>query len=277
MASDAGGLIVDKARELGAVAAGIASVELLKRSPSHLMLAKYGTKMDGEYSWDTDHDVRQVAWPADARSAVVIAVSHPRDKPELDWSCATGETLGNRRLVEAAQRLSDWVQDTLRVRARPMPYHVEEGGIYMKDAAVLAGLGCIGRNNIVISPEHGPRVRFRALLLDAELAPTGPIAFDPCRECDRPCRTACPQQAFAKTVLSSAEAGIDALPGRDGSFSRARCGVQLDEDMEDSGLEIHDDFGTERQLPEAVEAAAYRAEGRVRWCRRCELACPVGD
>ena len=277
MSPDAGEQIVQKVLELGGIAAGIASVDMLKRSPSHQLLARFGTKMDGEYSWAADHDTKEVDWPVDARSAVVVAVSHPRDEPELDWSCATGETPGNRRLVQAAQRLSDWVEETLGVRARPMPYHVEEGGVYVKDAAVLAGLGCIGRNNIVISPEHGPRIRFRAILVDAELAPTGPIAFDPCRDCDAPCHSACPQQAFAKVVLSPAEAGIDALPGRDGSFSRARCGVQLDQDMEDSGLEIDDDFATERQLPEAAEAAAFRAEGRVRWCRRCELACPVGN
>jgi len=223
MAVDTGAAIIEKARELGAVAAGIASVELLMQSPSHQILAKFGTKIDGEYAYDEEHDRRQVDWPVEARSVVVIAVSHPRDEPELDWSCATGQTPGNRLLVQVAQQLSDWIRESPDVRARPMPYHVEEGGVYVKDAAVLAGLGCIGRSNIVVSPEHGPRIRLRVLLLDAELTPTGPIAFDPCRGCGKPCRTACPQQAFATAVLSSAEAGIDELPGRDGSYSRARC------------------------------------------------------
>ena len=276
MAADAGAAIIAKARDLGAVAAGIASVELLKQSPSHQTLAKYGTKIDGEYSWDADHDTRQVDWPSGARSAVVIAVSHPRDEPELDWSCASGQTPGNERLVRITEQLARWLEEESGVRARPMSYHVEEGGVYVKDAAVLAGLGCIGRNNIVISPVWGPRIRLRALLLDASLMPTGPIAFDPCRDCDEPCRRACPQEAFAKAVLSPAEAGIDALPGRDGSFSRATCSVQTDRDMQASGVELNDEYGMERQMTGSA-AAEPRADGRIKWCRRCELACPVGE
>lgn len=276
MAVGIGAGIVEKARDLGAVAAGIAGVDLLKRSPSHQMLAKFGTKIDGEYSYGEEYDLNAVDWPAGARSAVVLAVSHPRDEPELDWSCASGQTPGNRLLVQVAQQLSDWLEESLDIRARPMPYHVENGGVYVKDAAVLAGLGSIGRNNIVISPDHGPRIRFRALLLDAELTPTGPITFDPCRDCDEPCRTACPQQAFAKAVLSSVEAGIDALPGRDGSFSRSRCGLQLDKDMEHSGVGDYDSFGDDIDSPSPVLEPAAQAEGSVKWCRRCELACPVG-
>jgi hypothetical protein len=74
-----------------------------------------------------------------------------------------------------------------------MTYWVEEGGLYLKDAAVLAGLGCVGRNNILVTPDWGPRIRLRAVLLDAELAPTGRIEFDPCRGCDERCRSACPR------------------------------------------------------------------------------------
>ena len=277
MAADAGATIIEKARELGAVAAGIASVKLLKQSPSHQMLAKFGTKIDGEYSFDAVHDFRRIDWPADASSALVVAVAHPRDEPELDWSCASGSTLGTQLLIRIAERLSDWVEGTLGVRPYQVPYWVEEGGVYVKDAAVLAGLGCIGRNNILVGPEHGPRIRLRAMLLDAELAPTGPIEFDPCRACAEPCRSACPQEAFGHVVLTSAEAGIDALPGRDGSFSRASCFVQMSQDFDDSGLEVDDSFGSDLQLSRHKAEAEFEAEGRIKWCRRCELACPVGD
>jgi epoxyqueuosine reductase len=62
-----------------------------------------------------------------------------------------------------------------------LSYFIETGGIYLKDTAVLAGLGCIGKNNMLVTPELGPKVRLRALLLEEDLTPTGPIDFDPCK------------------------------------------------------------------------------------------------
>jgi epoxyqueuosine reductase len=213
MASDEGAQIVEKARQVGAAAAGIASLQRLRDSPSHEILARFGTKIDGEYSFEQINHFTEIDWPADARSALVISVSHPRDKPELDWSCASGNTLGTQLLAGVSGALTEWLEETLGVKARRMPYWVEEGGVYVKDAAVLAGLGCIGRNNLLVSPECGPRLRLRVMLLDTELAPTGPAEFNPCRDCDERCRVACPREAFEKVVLSSAEVGVDALPG----------------------------------------------------------------
>jgi epoxyqueuosine reductase len=101
----------------------------------------------------------------------------------------------------------------LNSNAHLLPYHVEKGGIFLKDAAVLAGLGTIGMNNLLITPEFGPRVRLRALFLDAELAPTGPTDFAPCAGCDMPCRSACPQEAF-----------------KSGSYRKALCSEQMKTD-----------------------------------------------
>jgi len=50
----------------------------------------------------------------------------------------------------------------------------------LKDAAVLAGLGCIGKNNLLLTPEYGSRVRLRAFTIDLVLPSTGPLPFDPC-------------------------------------------------------------------------------------------------
>ncbi|CAB1081528.1 hypothetical protein D1AOALGA4SA_9178 [Olavius algarvensis Delta 1 endosymbiont] len=51
---------------------------------------------------------------------------------------------------------------------------MERGGIFFKDSGVLAGLGSIGKNNLLVTPEYGPRIRVWPLLFDAELKPTGP-------------------------------------------------------------------------------------------------------
>ena len=52
MASDRSAQIIEKAKELGAAMAGIASVEPLQESPSHQILGKYGTKIDGVHSFE---------------------------------------------------------------------------------------------------------------------------------------------------------------------------------------------------------------------------------
>lgn len=69
-------------------------------------------------------------------------------------------------------------------------------GIFsQKLAAHLAGLGWIGKSCLLVTPDHGPRVRWASVLTDAPLAPTG-IPMEPrCGEC-RACVDACPIGAF---------------------------------------------------------------------------------
>jgi epoxyqueuosine reductase len=276
MTKDNSAQIVDKAREMGATMVGIASVERLKKSPSHEILCKYGTKLDGVYSFSEVEDLNEIEWPEKAKSALVIAISHPQNKPELDWSDASGNTPGNRLLQRINQELSAWIEEAFGVKTNKMPYWVEEGGIYLKDTAVLGGLGCIGKNNILITPDLGPRVRLRAMLLEAELTPTGPIDFDPCHNCEEFCRSACPQQAFDKIVHSPVETGISALPGRDGFYSRAICSLRMGNDVQESGILVDENFLSEKYQTNVETGLVSQTRENIKWCRQCELACPVG-
>jgi epoxyqueuosine reductase len=278
MTSDRGAQIIEKAREMGAALAGIASVELLKKSPSHEMLGKFGTKVDGVHSYEgMIEGFNEVKWPAKAKSALVIALPHPEDEPELDWTYGSGNTPGNRLLQRISRELAAWIEETLHIKTHEMPYWVEKGGIYLKDTAVLAGLGCVGRNNLLVTPELGPRVRLRGMLLEDELTPTGPITFDPCDGCEEFCRKACPQNAFDRIVHSSVETGMDTLPGRDGCFSRARCSIQMDKDVEDSDMAVGKGFLSGLDQSGAEAEGMSQTERRIKWCRRCELVCPVGS
>jgi epoxyqueuosine reductase len=278
MKSDRSAQIIGKSKELGAAIAGIASVELLQESPSHKILGEYGTKIDGVHSFEgMIEGFNEIKWPASATSALVIGVSHPQDEPELDWTHGSGNTPGNRILQRINRQLAAWIEEAFGIKAHRMPYWVEKGGIYLKDTAVLAGLGCIGKNNLLVTPELGPRVRLRGMLLEDELTPTGPVAFDPCADCSEWCRKACPQNAFDRIVLSPAEAGMYTLPGRDGCFGRAKCYVQMDKDVEDSDMAVAKGLlsGLDKRALAAEEIS--RTEKRIKWCRRCELACPVGS
>ena len=144
--------IIRKALALGASLAGAAPIDAIRSSPSH-------------------RNPGGVEWPAAAKSAVILALHHPRKEPALDWwDNRPGKTPGNRELVRVAAALCQWLAETHGAAPFPVPYGIEEGGIYLKDAAVKAGLGVIGRNNLLITPRFGPRVRLRALLVDMDLA-----------------------------------------------------------------------------------------------------------
>jgi epoxyqueuosine reductase len=180
--------------------------------------------------------------PTRRGSLLVLAVEHPETDPELDWWGGSGGTEGNRRLIAISEQVKRFLVRSSDAKTTPLPYHPWKGGVLLKDAAVLAGLGCIGVNNLLITPQYGPRVRLRALYADLEVAPSHAPQFAPCATCPRPCWQACPQQAFAS-----------------GAYEKARCAQQMEQDEAN---------------PIPVERNGARLE-LVRFCRACELACPV--
>jgi len=266
-AEELAALIVTQAKDCGADLAGIARVDDLKQSPSHRISERMPNFANVGAKVVEGRRPGQVDWPAGARSAVVIAIEHPEDKPELDWwilgtKSTAGNTPGNKLLIAAANQLADWIEQELGMTCFRMPYHIELGGIYMKDTAVLAGLGCIGKNNILVTPQYGPRQRIRVIMVDADLPPTGPIDFDPCNGCDMPCRVACPANAFGETLYRAEEYGFDQLPGRTGVYSRPLCSQIMDK-------------ACEEYEPVAIEGQDEPGK-LARFCRECEFACPVG-
>jgi epoxyqueuosine reductase len=133
------GLIIEKARSLGACLAGVASVDMLKQSPSHLIYPKL-EHHTGVGSRESEKGIKpgEVAWPAGAKSAVVVAVEHSEEEPALDWWYGKKSPPGNRILMKINKVLSTWVEDNFHISTHKLPYHVEKGGIFLKDAAVMA-------------------------------------------------------------------------------------------------------------------------------------------
>ncbi|HEY32657.1 MAG TPA: epoxyqueuosine reductase [Dehalococcoidia bacterium] len=270
--------IIEKAKELGADLVGIASIEPLKDSPSHYLLSTVGRKIDGIGGDSGSDDPQQVQWPTGARTALIIAVAHPKAKPELDWSHSRktstfrGNSPGNKMLITINKELSAWIERTEGINTHPLSYSTEEGGIYFKDAAVLAGLGCIGKNNLLITPEYGPRVRLRGMLLEAELETTGTIDYDPFKDCMEYCRRACPQEAFNGAVSLPKEIEVLNPPARDAFYRRSRCMVQMYADWK-LGQPANNKTtgGMDKDKVQNTETIL------VKYCRQCELACPEGN
>jgi epoxyqueuosine reductase len=69
-------------------------------------------------------------------------------------------------------------------------------GAHRKEAAVRAGLGVIGKHNLVINPELGSWVAYQSIVTDAVLEPDAPLATqDVCHNCQL-CLQACPSGAL---------------------------------------------------------------------------------
>ena len=232
--------IVEKAKAFGASLAGIASIDDLKASPSYAVYDK--KPFYQEY--------KGVKWRAAHQSVLVWALSHPASEPVLDWWSmkVPGFTPGNGVMRLQSRRLRIWLGEELGINALSLPYQIEYGGAFLKDSAHLAGLGVIGKNNLLVTPQFGTRVRLRGIFMEAELAPTGPLDFDPCVGCDKPCHRACPQDAF-----------------QSGSFERPRC--KKENDKRDAETEMID--GSIMGIDEPSEV--------TKSCRYCEMACPVAQ
>jgi len=232
--------IVQKAKALGASLAGVAAVDDLKASVSYEIYDK--RPFYEEY--------KGVEWRAEHRSVLVWALVHPASEPVLDWWSmkVPGFTPGNRVMRTQSRNLRIWLDEEYGIKALSLPYQIEYGGAFLKDSAHLAGLGVIGRNNLLVTPEFGTRVRLRGIFMEAELEPTGPLDFDPCSGCDRPCHRACPRDAF-----------------RSGAFERALC--KQENDKREAAGEILDGSIMGIEEPSRV----------VKPCRYCELACPVAQ
>ena len=256
--------IIEKALDLGACLVGITDVEPLRESPSHKIHGKLDEYRGVGTRPANNMDIGKFAWPENVRSAIIIAIEHPEEKPELDWwqEDLKGGTPGNSLLITINTKLTKWLKETMGIEAIGLSYYIEQGGVFLKDAAVLAGLGCIGENNMLVTPEFGPRVRVRAMLISELLPQTDPIDFDPCKDCRMPCRDACPQSAFSNKIYSETEFGLSQLPARTGVYNRNLCSIQMEEDI----------FTGDRI---AVQGET-ELKKRVKYCRKCETSCPVG-
>jgi epoxyqueuosine reductase len=106
----------------------------------------------------------------------------------------------NLALDQVALRLANTLQragfDTFPVPASKRTDDDRICGIFsQKLAAHLAGLGWIGKSCLLVTPDHGPRVRWVTVLTDAPLTPTGSPVEQQCGECNA-CVEICPQHAI---------------------------------------------------------------------------------
>lgn len=117
------------------------------------------------------------------------------------------------------------------------------GAFQHKTAAVLAGLGWIGRSALFVHQRYGPRVRLATVLTNGPLAVGEPVTASGCGHC-RVCVSACPAQAIEGQLWT---------PGMPRN-------------------QLYDAFACSQQMKEA-----YQHIGRGAVCGLCMVRCPIGQ
>lgn len=113
--------------------------------------------------------------------------------------------------------------------------------------AYLAGHGWIGKSCLLVTPDHGPRVRFSAVLTDAPLRLGKPLKKD-CGDCTV-CVDACPVRAFTGRAFHPHEP-------REARFDATRCEIYRGNEKE-AGSEM-------------------KRSGKRYACGICVKVCPYG-
>lgn len=117
-----------------------------------------------------------------------------------------------------------------------------------KRMAQLGGIGCFGKNTLIVHPTYGPWIRLRSILTDAELVPDAPFETDLCRDCEE-CVKACPVGALTPYKVDP---------------DKCLLGMTWEQRMSDEYRAIY------------MEHCPSLTENTWLMCSTCQRACPVG-
>lgn len=186
---------------LGFDLVGIAPVKPPSHADAYSEWLKKGYAGGMDYMGRTEeqrrHPERHFPW---ARSVVCVAINYytpfeePKEKdPARGWISryAWGEDYHEVLKEKLLQLLTLIQQDVPEVEGRAF---VDTSPILEREFAAAAGIGWVGKNTNVISPELGSFLFLGELFLSIELQYDQPI-FDHCGTCDL-CLRSCPTDAF---------------------------------------------------------------------------------
>ena len=153
---------------------------------------------------------------AEAKSVIVMAVRAPKG-PTHERNRTSYTVMKDtcfRTLDEAACKISIFIEDIKGAKALPIPaddpycyWDAKEqrgmGDLSHRHAAEAAGLGRLGKNSLLITPQFGNLVYLTSILTNLELQPDPVITEELCIPGCRKCLDACPMGALPgnKTVI----------------------------------------------------------------------------
>lgn len=194
-------------------------------------------------------DISYSPFSDEYQSALVFAVPHER---LLTLDCYS-EELFEECILEAKEKVGDVLKDIeaalkdegIKYYIVPVAQENEEdllAQFSFKYAAVNAGLGWIGKNDVLITQRYGPRVRLSAVLIDYSFEAGEVVTKSKCGSCNR-CVEICPHKA---------------LTGADWDIHAQRSDL----------IDYH--------LCNQKRSAYIEKHGRKHACGLCMVVCPYG-
>jgi ferredoxin len=181
-AADPGALVKAMVRELGAVAVGFTDLD-----PAFVYSVKGRHDRDYGRAVELDH-----------RRAVVFLVE--MDFDAMQRSPMVEAIVESARQYRRAAEIAKTAAAVLEVCGHRAKAHFDASyDVILPPLAVQAGLGELGRNNILIAERYGSRVRIGAVTTDLPLAGDAPISLGADHFCElcRKCADNCPSGALS--------------------------------------------------------------------------------
>ncbi|MCP4156998.1 MAG: epoxyqueuosine reductase, partial [bacterium] len=184
--------LISYAHNIGLELIGITSPEPFDRYLTQLESRKehysqrYAYRLD---SWKTKATPKEVI--NNAKSVVVIGFYYLNDEENVFPEETTGTigrivSHGHLGILKRAQLICQFLKKKGFKASM---------GVHRKEAAVRAGLGNIGKNDLVLNESFGSWVAYQSIVTDAQLEPDAPFTKDLCGKCDD-CLKACPTSAL---------------------------------------------------------------------------------
>jgi epoxyqueuosine reductase len=179
--------------------------------------------------------------PADicegCRSVIVFASRFPAGC--LYSSSPSPYTFVRNRMVERLDAISSALSEALEntgVLSVPIPSSEPydfwdadrrhgRGILSLKHAGVLAGLGVMGKNTLLINDRFGNMVWLGAVLVSEELAADQPVTYTGCAENCTLCLDSCPQKALDGTTIDQRRCRERSMSSTEGGGWVLTCNI----------------------------------------------------
>ena len=264
--------IKEKARSLGADLVGIADGALMDKFPPDPKNPR------------TPSHITEIAGARVIVLAKRISFATSRLPAWNDQHKFYGDELLISALEELALDLVFWMEDN-GAPGLLVPYHHVDPLKFVKGedtqathplsaehAAVEAGLGTLGLNHQLITPEFGPRVILGLVLTSADIKPDARMETALCLgpECGR-CLKACPADAVRYWDRDWKSCDTFRSPFGFEFLSDYLTSIATEEDQTKQIAKLRGMESSE------IFQAMLRGSGIITGCRRCADVCPVGD
>jgi epoxyqueuosine reductase len=197
--------LTDAARAAGASLAGIAPVDRFDGAPTGHHPAELLPGARSVLTFGVRLLDRVLEWPELFKGSPLIPEECRLEALNALFYDRSGYDIVNDRLNQIALTLANHLEDLgypslffpATYGALPQKMPRLPGMFSQRHAAVRAGLGEFGLNNVVVTARYGPRIRFNSVITAAPLSPSPLPAAKTCRGTDcRRCLDECPGRVF---------------------------------------------------------------------------------